>query len=62
MVLADGKTLDPHMYDGEKSLSSSRATQMEINQAYPNKLSWRAWRKAMKLWTSARKLDKLLGR
>eukprot|EP00957_Ditylum_brightwellii_P037092 2808111-Ditylum_brightwellii.AAC.1 len=35
---------------------------METNQACPNEAIWRVWRKATKLWTSIRKLDKLLGR
>eukprot|EP00957_Ditylum_brightwellii_P091374 6957095-Ditylum_brightwellii.AAC.1 len=51
IVLVDRKTLDPHMYNGERSLLSSQAQQMSINQAYPNEISWRLWQKVMKLWT-----------
>ena len=62
IVLADRKMLDSHMYNGEKSLLSSQAKQMEINQAYPNEISWRLWQKAMKLWTNTRTLPKPIGR
>eukprot|EP00957_Ditylum_brightwellii_P008961 678164-Ditylum_brightwellii.AAC.1 len=39
IVLADRKMLDPHMYNGERSLLSSQAQQMKINQVYPNEIS-----------------------
>eukprot|EP00957_Ditylum_brightwellii_P155941 11870099-Ditylum_brightwellii.AAC.2 len=61
-VLVDRKMLDPHMYDGERSLLSSQAQQMERNQAYLNEVSWRLWQKAMKLWTKTRTLPKPIGR
>eukprot|EP00957_Ditylum_brightwellii_P092638 7054198-Ditylum_brightwellii.AAC.1 len=32
IALADRKTLDPHKYNGERSLLSSQTQQMEINQ------------------------------
>eukprot|EP00957_Ditylum_brightwellii_P133349 10167068-Ditylum_brightwellii.AAC.1 len=62
IVLVDRKALDPHMYNGERSLLSSQAQQMEINQAYPNEISWRLWQKAMKLWTKTRNLPNPIGK
>eukprot|EP00957_Ditylum_brightwellii_P018101 1363558-Ditylum_brightwellii.AAC.1 len=35
---------------------------MEINQAYPNEISWRLWQKVMKLWSKTRTLPKPMGR
>eukprot|EP00957_Ditylum_brightwellii_P097955 7460896-Ditylum_brightwellii.AAC.1 len=51
VTLASGKQLDPHMYKGEKSLFSSMATHMKINQQKPGPVSWGVWHKAMALWT-----------
>eukprot|EP00957_Ditylum_brightwellii_P118231 9017371-Ditylum_brightwellii.AAC.1 len=62
IVLADRKMLDPYMYNGERSLMSSQAQQMKINQAYPSEISWRLWQKLMKLWTKTRTFPKPIGR
>eukprot|EP00957_Ditylum_brightwellii_P139232 10611806-Ditylum_brightwellii.AAC.1 len=39
IVLADGKMLDSHMYNGERSLLSSQAQHMEIYQVYLDEIS-----------------------
>eukprot|EP00957_Ditylum_brightwellii_P104588 7969157-Ditylum_brightwellii.AAC.2 len=51
VTLASGKQLDPHMYKGERSLYSSVATHMKINQQKPGPVSWGVWHKAMALWS-----------
>eukprot|EP00957_Ditylum_brightwellii_P011294 854359-Ditylum_brightwellii.AAC.1 len=50
VTLASSKQLDPHMYKGDRSLYSSVATHMKINQQKPGPVSWGMWRKAMALW------------
>eukprot|EP00957_Ditylum_brightwellii_P199572 15213570-Ditylum_brightwellii.AAC.1 len=48
-TLASAKQPDLHMYKGERSLYSSIATHMKINQQKPYPESWGGWRKAMAL-------------
>eukprot|EP00957_Ditylum_brightwellii_P113814 8677198-Ditylum_brightwellii.AAC.1 len=52
VTLASGKQLDPNMYNGERSLYSSMATHMKINQQTPGPVSWGVCRKVMALWTT----------
>eukprot|EP00957_Ditylum_brightwellii_P000145 11022-Ditylum_brightwellii.AAC.1 len=62
IVLADGTTLDPRIYQGQHSLLSSQLKHMEIHQECPSEQSWQLWHKAMTLWTKTMKLEKPLGR
>eukprot|EP00957_Ditylum_brightwellii_P074313 5646481-Ditylum_brightwellii.AAC.1 len=47
---AGGRKLDLFMYKGQRSLLSSNAKSMDINQDKPGIVSWWLWRKAMKMW------------
>eukprot|EP00957_Ditylum_brightwellii_P189463 14421311-Ditylum_brightwellii.AAC.2 len=57
-----GQKLDPFMYKGQKSLLSSNAKSMNINQDKPGIISWRLWRKAMKLWADEETFCQPLGK
>eukprot|EP00957_Ditylum_brightwellii_P145259 11063462-Ditylum_brightwellii.AAC.1 len=57
-----GRNLDPFMYKDQKSLLSSNAKSMDINQDKPGILSWWLWRKAMKFWADEDTLCQLLGK
>eukprot|EP00957_Ditylum_brightwellii_P103289 7872224-Ditylum_brightwellii.AAC.1 len=54
--------LDLFMYKGHKSLLSSNAKSMTINQDKPGIISWQLWRKAMKLWVDEGTLSQPLGK
>eukprot|EP00957_Ditylum_brightwellii_P089305 6799850-Ditylum_brightwellii.AAC.1 len=49
VIFESGKQLNPHMYNGERSLFSSGASHMKINQQKPGPSSWGVWHKAMAL-------------
>eukprot|EP00957_Ditylum_brightwellii_P061629 4676579-Ditylum_brightwellii.AAC.1 len=57
-----GWKLDLLMYKGQKSLLSSNAKLMGVNQDKPGIISWQLWRKAMKLWTDENTLHQPLGK
>ena len=61
VTLADGKTLDRHMFHGTRSLVSSTSKQMPINQERLGKISWRLWRKALSIWATDNILKQPLG-
>eukprot|EP00957_Ditylum_brightwellii_P054097 4097562-Ditylum_brightwellii.AAC.1 len=50
------------MYKGQKSLLSSNAESMVVNQDKSGIISWRIWRKAMKLWVDETTLCQPLGK
>eukprot|EP00957_Ditylum_brightwellii_P024742 1869112-Ditylum_brightwellii.AAC.1 len=52
VTLFSGKQLDLHMYKWERSLYSSVATHMKIDQQKPGPVSWGVWRKGMALWAT----------
>eukprot|EP00957_Ditylum_brightwellii_P111713 8520499-Ditylum_brightwellii.AAC.1 len=54
--------LDPFMYEGQKSLLSSNAKLMNVNQDKPGIISWQLWREAMKLWADDETLCQPLGK
>eukprot|EP00957_Ditylum_brightwellii_P144113 10980485-Ditylum_brightwellii.AAC.1 len=62
IVLADGKSLDPYMYKGQKSLLISSSKHMNIHQETPSDIGWQVWQKAMTLWTKTMCLPSPLGR
>eukprot|EP00957_Ditylum_brightwellii_P178706 13612065-Ditylum_brightwellii.AAC.1 len=57
-----GWKLDLFMYEGQKSLLSSNAKSMDINPDKSSIISWRIWRKAMKLWADEDTLHQPLGK
>ena len=61
VTLADGKTLDQHMFHGTRPLVSSISKQMPINQERPGKISWQVWRKALSIWATENILKRPLG-
>eukprot|EP00957_Ditylum_brightwellii_P000300 23895-Ditylum_brightwellii.AAC.2 len=62
IIDAGGWKLDLFIYKGQKSLLSSNAKLMDINQEKLGIISWQLWRKAMKLWADEETLSKPLGK
>eukprot|EP00957_Ditylum_brightwellii_P088293 6725961-Ditylum_brightwellii.AAC.1 len=57
-----GQKLDLFMYEGQKSLLSSNAKSMDVNQDKPGIICWWLWRKAMKLWADEKTLHQPFGK
>eukprot|EP00957_Ditylum_brightwellii_P017835 1343213-Ditylum_brightwellii.AAC.1 len=59
---ARGRKLDLLMYKGQRSLLSSNAKSMDMNQDKTGIISWRLWMKVMKIWADEDTLHQPLGK
>jgi hypothetical protein len=61
ICLADGITLDQSMLRGKPDTNSSTSKWIHVNQARPDKPTWKIWRRACSLWSYQNRLYHPLG-